>query len=187
LTGAPPVPYAVPPTVQPTLDVQKHSPTVELYREQFSMAAGDNLIALPGYNRAAQLNPASIPTISGNGARRWLSLRIASDTALSGGDNIVFSYAVNGITHIFWQADVNFGWPADIGIGLIRSKTYWQVSTDHSQDFLLSGIENSVYCPDPGQLLVSLLSQAGTETLTVTGLYLEADSIFTPLPDPLAS
>lgn len=178
--------YVVQPTVVPTIDVGSHNPLPQPFRQAFVMAAGNNVVFLPGLGRAAQLNGASPPDpINQRGARRWLSLSCFSDTVLAAGDDYELSVAIGTVKHeLCWVAGATL-WPAGDIVPLIRGRSYVApVTTQFNSP--AQGLDASVYVPDPQILFLRLLSQAGGEVLTISGVFLEAETQNEPLPDMYA-
>lgn len=173
--------YLVRETVQPTIDIGIHHPEVLPFRQSFVMAAGNNVVFLPGLSRPAQLN-GTVPRPVAKGARRWLSLSCFSNTALAAGDDYELSWQLDGVkTELaFVQGSTLSG--AGVPVPLIRgSLAHGGAASEFWQ-----GFHGAVYVPDPAMLFLRLLSQAGGEVLTISGTFLESDSREQPLPDMFA-
>lgn len=183
LLGGSSIPRAVDVRSQivPTVDIGQHNPSVEVFREDFTMAAGANVVFLPGLSRAASLNPASFPTPTSRGARRWLSLSCMSDTALGAGDNYELSTSHGTLKHELAFIAGSSTWPADTPVPLIRAAGAAITVASQARPY-----PTSVYVPDPLLLFLRLLSQVGGEVLTISGTFLESDSREQALPDMYA-
>ncbi len=167
--------YTVPSTVLPVVDVGQHHTGIIGYREQFTMAVGLNIVVLPGFLRVATLNATFPPTVNGRGARRWLGLAFSIDTALVSGENVLFTYGGIGQNWVFNFLSGASSWGTK-PYPIINGK----VTDSGSNNF--TGIQGSVYVPDPNFLFFSIANMAGGEVVTMSGMFLESDSKHQPLP-----
>lgn len=173
-----PGPYAVPNSVQPTLDVAQHDARLQVFNESFTMVAGTNTIVLPGFNRPSSLNPAAFPIPQGIGARRWLSLAVSSDTVLAAGKDIGFRVRVGALAHQFWfiRGVTTFG--ANVPMGVLRMNTIIGAA-----GFGSMSLNSSLYAPDPMIIACQPLAQVGGEVISIGGVFIESDNRAQPLPD----
>lgn len=176
-----PTRFQVVDAIAPVVDVGSHNPDLRPFRQTFEMAAGTNTIYLPGVSRVAQLNGAA-PVISTRGARRWHSLGIQSDTTFASGDNVTLNWSLNAVSHSLWKFDASGGFPSGFTLPLVRSTVLVGTTTR----LLVSGIPMSVWVGDPSSLRVVIQGQAGTEEITISGIFSEAENQAQPLPDMFA-
>jgi hypothetical protein len=178
--------YNVLTSVQPTVDVGQHNPEILGYTQTFVAGAGLNTIILPGPNRAGNINAGVFPIITSKGARRWLGLAIATNTALAAGDNIQLTYGQQGSgaggSHALSFVAGTTLFPANVPLPLIRGYS----NRFNAAGNVLNGWQGSIYVPDPDYLFISIQSMVGGELLTVSGLFLESDDRNQPLPDMFA-
>lgn len=164
--------YLVPQNVVPTVDVAQHNHLIQSYEETFAMAAGVNVVILPGFLRAASLNPAALPIINFRGARRWLALTFETDTATVA--------PTRRLAYVRAPAS-----PApDLGNSIVNLQIGRQDNLlDMNQNAMRNIGNPTPYVPDPYMLRFSITGQAGTETITLRGIFLESDSDQQPLPN----
>lgn len=154
----------------------------QVFRQSFSMAAGANVVFLPGYQRAASLNPATFTLVTDatkRGGFRWLQLQATLDAVHAAGDDTELSTSFGTFKSelAFIQGASIAGVAANTPISLIRGCTVP----------FIPGFQASVWVPDPMLLFVRKLSMAGTETLTISGVFLETNNRDLPPPDPYIS
>ena len=157
-------PFQVGEIVHPTVDVGAHTPSVQLYQESFVMAVGTNVIVLPGFGRAASLNPAALPIDAKQGARRWLILSFQSNTAT----------AVPGVRLAYVRA------PSSPDPDLFSSTA--ALVANAQLRMIGNPNDGSVYVPAPNLLRFSILNQAGGEVVIMKGIFLESETADQPLP-----
>lgn len=162
--------YAVPQSVIPTIDVGQHDHLIQTYEESFVMALGTNVIVLPGFLRAASLNPAALPVVNFRGARRWLQISMESDTA-----TVTPTRRLAYVRAPASPAPDVFNSQATLVAGLQSG----MVGGPWGQNGVIGF---SMYVPDPYLLRFSITGQAGGEIVFLRGIFLESDTDQQPLP-----
>lgn len=172
LTGRYPGAFGVPQTIQPVLDVARHTGHLELYRESFTLATGTNSIVLPGQNRAASLNPGTTPIPQGTSARRWLGLSVEIDTTIANSVSFLLKRG-SQLRWAFWQtATIN----GSTVYPVIRGQLF-------GSTLIRGGFNGSIIVFDPQVIICSVVGAAGGESLTLAGALLDAEDNSEPLPD----
>lgn len=170
--------FAVPTAVAPVVDVGQHNRDLRPFSQTIVLAAGTNQFVLPGFMRVGSLNPATHPTPNTRGARRWLALgaRMTSgNPPATMTFTLFFQDANTNVVLVNHESGTTFG-QNDL-IPLVRS-----AYTDNTALAVL-GFPGSVYVPDPFTLTLQATNAAGAETVEISGVFLEADSLMQPLPD----
>lgn len=145
------------------------------------MAAGNNVVFLPGYNRAPLLNPATFAEAipSTRGGIRWLELHMLIDVALAATQDVELATSFGTFkSELSWLTGAAT-WPLSDPLPLIRGSS----TVFNGASGVRRGFETSVWVPDPMLLFLRVLQMAGTETLTVAGVFIETNDRDNPPPD----
>jgi hypothetical protein len=109
-----------------------------------------------------------------------MSLNAATDTALVAGEDVSCTMNDGANSSILTRIEGDVLYPNGLIMPLIRCRASVTLAGD---PVLFNGYPTSVYVPDPIILVISILNQAGGELITVSGLFIEADTVDRPLPD----